>query len=746
MSLVILMGSIFTVNSPADAPDASAGDGVCATSAGECTLRAAVQEADNLPGEDTINFSINSVRLDSTLHIHSSIYILGGSTVDSIFCSFTGICIYGRDGSKLNFANLYVEAQTDGILSTNNYIGISSSHIRSVSGVPLFLNIVRSAAVRNSSIVSGGSLHHAVEINLLPGPDSVVLMDNYISSGHACIYSGFTPTSSPPPPTRIKIINNTMECGYGIMHTASGDSRPVLSINSNSIYVYRRGATAIFIDGCEGCSVEENHLLGTDTSGYFLYLKNTRHSIIRGNTNMDGSVYTDAGRFQIVALENSDSNEVVNNIWAFSSLKDSTGGINLLGGSDYNRVDSNYVRNVMWGGISVFDSSSHNRFYMDSLIYTGGIQLRPHWKGRYAFPFMIDTVYSGSVGRGNAFVKVYSYGIYDAMNVAGMDSTLVDSSSLATAGAWGIGLVNAGSRVFIRNSLIKGASTPSLIAGYGIFLEHYYGRTATASEYGDDVLPEISVENTRFEDFAYAFRVVDIDTSYIKLDTLFDDNRNSIGGSTYGYYGGYFLPVMVQTLDTLCQLNTASIDSVVMGDAFGGRMNLAKGDPARALWSYHWEPYSTVIYDSLHTWYLAGNFYYDGSGNLGTINPYDIRLYGENGRTLDYSVYVEKGLAGYSDPCPSSGYPKTVDNRWLVIKIQYDPRYLPVSTPEKGEFVRISLGRFQIQVPKGEEVSIYSVSGKLIRTVRVQGNMRISLANGLYILKTSDRVYKVPVF
>ena len=43
-----------TVNSPTDAPDATPGDGVCATTGGACTLRAAVQEANALAGADTI--------------------------------------------------------------------------------------------------------------------------------------------------------------------------------------------------------------------------------------------------------------------------------------------------------------------------------------------------------------------------------------------------------------------------------------------------------------------------------------------------------------------------------------------------------------------------------------------------------------------------------------------------------------------------------------------------------------------
>src|SRR5438874_2257693 len=44
----------FTVDSTADAEDANPGDGVCATAAGACTLRAAIQEANALPGLDII--------------------------------------------------------------------------------------------------------------------------------------------------------------------------------------------------------------------------------------------------------------------------------------------------------------------------------------------------------------------------------------------------------------------------------------------------------------------------------------------------------------------------------------------------------------------------------------------------------------------------------------------------------------------------------------------------------------------
>lgn len=44
----------FTVNNTADVRDANAGDGLCATGSGACTLRAAIEETNALPGADAI--------------------------------------------------------------------------------------------------------------------------------------------------------------------------------------------------------------------------------------------------------------------------------------------------------------------------------------------------------------------------------------------------------------------------------------------------------------------------------------------------------------------------------------------------------------------------------------------------------------------------------------------------------------------------------------------------------------------
>jgi hypothetical protein len=74
-------GKLFTVNHNGDTTDANVGDGVCADSNGNCTLRAAIEEANATPAQDAVNFALPvPSTIDLTLGeitISTSIYIIG---------------------------------------------------------------------------------------------------------------------------------------------------------------------------------------------------------------------------------------------------------------------------------------------------------------------------------------------------------------------------------------------------------------------------------------------------------------------------------------------------------------------------------------------------------------------------------------------------------------------------------------------------------------------------------------------
>jgi CSLREA domain-containing protein len=75
----------FTVTSTADAPDASAGDGVCLSTAGECTLRAAMEQANASGDPDTINVPGGTYALTAgTLTLTTDATITGSGAATTI--------------------------------------------------------------------------------------------------------------------------------------------------------------------------------------------------------------------------------------------------------------------------------------------------------------------------------------------------------------------------------------------------------------------------------------------------------------------------------------------------------------------------------------------------------------------------------------------------------------------------------------------------------------------------------------
>ena len=83
-SSALATGLQFVVDSTSDLGDRAIGDGVCATSDGSCTLRAALHEANKLTGPNSIVFNIpgtgvKTIQLTSQLNVSDS---SGGVTID----------------------------------------------------------------------------------------------------------------------------------------------------------------------------------------------------------------------------------------------------------------------------------------------------------------------------------------------------------------------------------------------------------------------------------------------------------------------------------------------------------------------------------------------------------------------------------------------------------------------------------------------------------------------------------------
>lgn len=92
---------LLTVTTVSEGSDQTPGDGVCATSLGDCTLRAAIEEANALPGMDTINFNLPGAGVHSisitaaTLPSITDSAILNGASQPN--CSIPCIVLSGAN-------------------------------------------------------------------------------------------------------------------------------------------------------------------------------------------------------------------------------------------------------------------------------------------------------------------------------------------------------------------------------------------------------------------------------------------------------------------------------------------------------------------------------------------------------------------------------------------------------------------------------------------------------------------------
>lgn len=127
----------FTVNNAGDTDDAIPGDGNCADSTGNCSLRAAVQEANAFAGADMITFAagLNGVPIQLTqtgddnnadngdLDINDDVTILGNGAANTIIQGSGDASFTGNMGDKIFGIN------QDGIYSTLN-VTISGLTVR----------------------------------------------------------------------------------------------------------------------------------------------------------------------------------------------------------------------------------------------------------------------------------------------------------------------------------------------------------------------------------------------------------------------------------------------------------------------------------------------------------------------------------------------------------------------------------------------------------------------------------------
>ena len=225
IALVWLMGrretavhaATFTVNSTVDAVDTNPGDGSCNTSGGVCTLRAAIQEANALPGLDNINLpngnyllSLTDTILDTDafgdLDISDDLFLSGmiaqttivdAQQIDRVFAIPQGVNVtlaaitiqngsaeYGAGISNFGSLNLM-----DTIVMNNN--AVHTGFVGGGGGIYNNGNLTLSNSTidANSSTEKGGGIFQSGTLTLV---NSVVSNNTGYNGGGIAITSGVT--------------------------------------------------------------------------------------------------------------------------------------------------------------------------------------------------------------------------------------------------------------------------------------------------------------------------------------------------------------------------------------------------------------------------------------------------------------------------------------------------------------------------------------------------------------------------
>lgn len=185
-SAMAMSSRTFTVNSTVDASDVIPGDGVCATSAGQCTLRAAIQEANAQPSGSAITIMVPSGSYGLTLGVLTltaqRIAILGagsatttvdGHSLSGVFsiasaaqATLSGLTITGGTVGQGSGGGIYSTGSlvlSKSAVTGNTAVGGDGGGIDNNEGTL----IVANSTVDSNSSAAGGGIENAGTLTVI---------------------------------------------------------------------------------------------------------------------------------------------------------------------------------------------------------------------------------------------------------------------------------------------------------------------------------------------------------------------------------------------------------------------------------------------------------------------------------------------------------------------------------------------------------------------------------------------------
>ena len=320
-SLDQLSGTTFTVNSTGDGADSNASDGVCDDGNGNCTLRAAIQEANRVDGS-FIEFNISGSGT-RTIQPASALPTIGRT-----------VFIDGFSQSGASSTNYRIEL--DGTNAGTNANGLT------ISGTESWVRgLVINRFGGNGIVLQGSGGKQVIEENrigtnvsgsgdsgngksgmLVSGADGVKLGNNLISGNDS----------------------------HGVEISGGGDyaiiEGNIIGANASGTSDLGNTGSGIHISNGDGATIGDNVIAGNDSHGVALTGSSTYDSVV--------------GENYIGVNENG------------SAIANSGSGVHIDSGARDNTIEHNTIANNTGDGVTVVDSSSTGNTVWENSIYSNG--------------------------------------------------------------------------------------------------------------------------------------------------------------------------------------------------------------------------------------------------------------------------------------------------------------------------------------------------------------------------------------
>jgi CSLREA domain-containing protein len=491
----------FTVNSTGDAGDALL-DGVCATGGGVCTLRAAIEEANNTGILDNIHFSIGGggvqtigvgaslfatrpVNIDGTTQpgfAGTPLIVLNGCASATVFdingASSSGSTIRSLVIHGCNGAAIRLVGSSNNVVA-GNYVGTNQAGTAAVANaVGVFVgfsgtatnNRIGGTAVADRNVISGNTVD-GIQI-FDSGATANLVQGNYIglnAAGNAAIPNGSQ---------GVAIFSNSANNVIG--GTVAGAGNVISGNDGVGVRIESSGAT--------GNLVQRNYI-GTNAAGT-ARIPNGGHGVeilsgANGNTiggvPANGNVISgNTGNGVNILGTGTTGNSIVGNIIGLdlngdAILENGAFGVAVAQDADGNIIGSSTGRNVISGndgaGVRIVDNGTDNNLVQSNFI---GVDIT----GALPRPNMSDGVIldTGGAASGNTIGGVGLGNVISGNGAAGirirngMTGTLVVDNIVGRDSADSNGVPNGGGGVRIEDSSGNtiggtGADEGNVIAG-----------------------------------------------------------------------------------------------------------------------------------------------------------------------------------------------------------------------------------------------------------------------------------------